>query len=63
MAIRSLLTAAFLLLIGVLVLTQKINAQDLSVPAPTPFSDGTAVDQGIAYILMFVALLITYLIH
>eukprot|EP01018_Ginkgo_biloba_P023268 Gb_06647 [translate_table: standard] len=63
MAIRSLLTAAILVLIGVVVLTQKINAQDLSAPAPAPFSDGTAVDQGIAYILMFVALLITYLIH
>ncbi|KAJ0971849.1 hypothetical protein J5N97_019808 [Dioscorea zingiberensis] len=33
------------------------------VPAPAPTSDGTAIDQGIAYLLMFVALVLTYLIH
>ncbi|KAJ4846401.1 hypothetical protein Tsubulata_006026 [Turnera subulata] len=35
-------------------------------PAPAPHgpsSDGTAIDQGIAYILLLVALAITYLIH
>nr|AGN92423.1 putative arabinogalactan protein 3 [Centaurium erythraea]UKD60032.1 arabinogalactan protein 3 [Centaurium erythraea] len=34
-------------------------------PAPAPFatSDGTAIDQGIAYLLMLVALALTYLIH
>nr|XP_009771613.1 PREDICTED: arabinogalactan peptide 20-like [Nicotiana sylvestris]XP_016452365.1 PREDICTED: arabinogalactan peptide 20-like [Nicotiana tabacum] len=32
-------------------------------PAPAPASDGTAVDQGIAYVLMLVALVLTYLIH
>ncbi|KAG8077431.1 hypothetical protein GUJ93_ZPchr0007g5322 [Zizania palustris] len=36
------------------------NAQ---APAPPPTSDGTSVDQGIAYVLMFVALALTYLIH
>ena len=25
--------------------------------------DGKAIDQGIAYVLMFVALLVTYLVH
>ncbi|OMO56402.1 Arabinogalactan peptide, AGP [Corchorus olitorius] len=38
------------------------QAQSTS-PAPAPTSDGTAIDQGIAYILMLVALAITYLIH
>ncbi|BAF16850.1 arabinogalactan protein 16 [Oryza sativa Japonica Group] len=32
-------------------------------PAPSPTSDGTSVDQGIAYLLMIVALVLTYLIH
>ncbi|GMH00440.1 hypothetical protein Nepgr_002279 [Nepenthes gracilis] len=32
-------------------------------PAPAPASDGTSIDQGIAYVLMLVALLLTYLIH
>ncbi|XP_019707006.1 arabinogalactan protein 41 isoform X2 [Elaeis guineensis] len=30
-------------------------------PAPAPTSD--AIDQGIAYVLMFLALVLTYLIH
>ena len=31
--------------------------------APSPTSDSKAVDQGIAYALILVALLITYLVH
>ncbi|XAR53986.1 hypothetical protein NMG60_11028959 [Bertholletia excelsa] len=34
-----------------------------SSPAPAPASDGTSIDQGIAYVLMIVALVLTYLIH
>ncbi|QCD77553.1 arabinogalactan protein 20 [Vigna unguiculata] len=41
-----------------------LQAQTLSLaPAPAPSSDGTSIDQGIAYILMLVALVLTYLIH
>ncbi|XP_057950490.1 arabinogalactan protein 41 [Malania oleifera] len=32
-------------------------------PAPAPTSDGTTIDQGIAYVLMLAALVLTYLIH
>ncbi|XP_004306698.1 PREDICTED: arabinogalactan peptide 16 [Fragaria vesca subsp. vesca] len=32
-------------------------------PAPAPISDGISIDQGIAYVLMLVALVLTYLIH
>ncbi|KAK6935495.1 Arabinogalactan protein 16/20/22/41 [Dillenia turbinata] len=32
-------------------------------PAPSPTSDGTSIDQGIAYALMLLALVLTYLIH
>ncbi|KAL9240514.1 hypothetical protein vseg_014723 [Gypsophila vaccaria] len=34
-----------------------------NAPAPAPTSDGTSIDQGIAYVLMLVALALTYLIH
>ncbi|KAL1313249.1 hypothetical protein HN51_039825 [Arachis hypogaea] len=41
-----------------------IEAQSLSpAPAPAPTRDGTSIDQGIAYVLMLVALVLTYLIH
>nr|GLL20571.1 hypothetical protein POPTR_018G078801 [Ipomoea trifida] len=33
-------------------------------PAPTaPSNDGVAIDQGIAYVLLMLALAITYLVH
>ncbi|KAE9607679.1 putative arabinogalactan peptide, AGP [Lupinus albus] len=32
-------------------------------PAPAPTSDGSIIDQGIAYLLMLLAMLLTYLIH
>ncbi|KAL6331312.1 hypothetical protein AAG906_009740 [Vitis piasezkii] len=33
-------------------------------PAPQgPFSDGSTIDQGIAYVLLVLALVITYLVH
>ncbi|CAL0308841.1 unnamed protein product [Lupinus luteus] len=41
-----------------------LQAQSLSLaPLPAPSSDGTSIDQGIAYVLMLVALVLTYLIH
>ena len=42
-------------------LMQLANGQ---APAPSPMTnDGSAIDQGIAYVLMLVALLVTYLVH
>ncbi|KAM7509629.1 hypothetical protein LguiA_020082 [Lonicera macranthoides] len=42
----------------------SINAQvHEPAPAPAPSNDGAAIDQGIAYVLMLVALALTYLIH
>ncbi|XAR55115.1 hypothetical protein NMG60_11030513 [Bertholletia excelsa] len=38
------------------------HAQSMG-PAPAPASDGTSIDQGVAYVLMLVALVLTYLIH
>ncbi|RDY06967.1 Arabinogalactan peptide 20 [Mucuna pruriens] len=40
----------------------SINAQVLP-PAPVPTSDGIELDQGVAYVLMLLALVLTYLIH
>ncbi|CAN6456890.1 unnamed protein product [Victoria cruziana] len=37
--------------------------QPSAAPAASPSSDGTSIDQGIAYMLMIVALVLTYLIH
>ncbi|ESQ39272.1 hypothetical protein EUTSA_v10001752mg, partial [Eutrema salsugineum] len=44
------------------VISSLASAQSLA-PAPAPTSDGTSIDQGIAYLLMVVALVLTYLIH
>ncbi|KAK2664227.1 hypothetical protein Ddye_002801 [Dipteronia dyeriana] len=43
-------------------LPSAVHGQTMS-PAPSPTSDGTSIDQGIAYVLMLVALVLTYLIH
>ncbi|XP_021909209.1 arabinogalactan peptide 22-like [Carica papaya] len=40
-----------------------VHGQSMAAPAPAPANDGTTIDQGIAYILMLVALALTYLIH
>ncbi|EXB24688.1 hypothetical protein L484_005482 [Morus notabilis] len=57
-----LVMAALALVMAFLV--PSINAQSsAAAPAPAPTSDGVAVDQGIAYVLMLVALVLTYIIH
>ncbi|KAJ8486687.1 hypothetical protein OPV22_019172 [Ensete ventricosum] len=47
----------------VLVLATVVPSGQAQAPAPSPASDGTSIDQGIAYLLMLVALVLTYLIH
>ncbi|PKU71676.1 Arabinogalactan peptide 22 [Dendrobium catenatum] len=41
----------------------QIMAPSPAVAPPPISSDGKMIDQGIAYVLMLVALLVTYLIH
>ncbi|OWM68684.1 hypothetical protein CDL15_Pgr023649 [Punica granatum] len=41
----------------------SVAKADSMAPAPAPASDGTSIDQGIAYVLMLMAVLLTYLIH
>ncbi|CAD5170080.1 unnamed protein product [Musa acuminata subsp. malaccensis] len=54
------LTAAVVVLAFGIALMPSVRAQ---APAPAPASDGVSIDQGIAYLLMLVALVLTYLIH
>ncbi|KAE8683857.1 Arabinogalactan peptide 20 [Hibiscus syriacus] len=51
-----------LAVVAMIALPAAVQAQP-SAPAPAPTSDGTSIDQGIAYVLMLVALAHTYLIH
>ncbi|KAL8162472.1 hypothetical protein V2J09_013961 [Rumex salicifolius] len=49
-------------LLSAIALPNYARAQSPS-PAPAPSSDGISIDQGIAYLLMLIALVLTYLIH
>ncbi|KAM7509499.1 hypothetical protein LguiA_019952 [Lonicera macranthoides] len=40
-----------------------LNHAQTFAPAPPPTNDGTAVDQGVAYVLLLIALAVTYLVH
>ncbi|KAL9251623.1 Arabinogalactan protein 22-like protein [Drosera capensis] len=51
------------LMIVTMLLSALPSAHAQPAPAPVPSNDGTSVDQGIAYVLMLVALALTYLIH
>ncbi|KAI7731606.1 hypothetical protein M8C21_027420 [Ambrosia artemisiifolia] len=47
-----------------MVILQVTRAQNFAPsPTPVPTNDGAAIDQGIAYVLLVVALAITYLVH
>ncbi|XP_026660932.1 arabinogalactan protein 41-like [Phoenix dactylifera] len=54
---------SFSVAVAALVFAVVFPAVQAQAPAPAPTSDGTAIDQGIAYVLMFLALVLTYLIH
>ncbi|XP_071701208.1 arabinogalactan protein 41-like [Rutidosis leptorrhynchoides] len=61
---QALLVTAMAVMMAVLlgIVCPRVDAQSFA-PAPAPTSDGTSIDQGIAYALMIGALLLTYLIH
>ncbi|KAM5555571.1 arabinogalactan protein 20 [Rosa sericea] len=64
-AIFRLLAVLALLFLASASASRAPAASPLAAPAPAPAltSDGTSIDQGIAYVLMLVALVLTYLIH
>ncbi|KAJ8485925.1 hypothetical protein OPV22_018410 [Ensete ventricosum] len=53
-AIPGTLVAIMVLALGIV-----LPAVQAQAPAPSPTSDGTSIDQGIAYLLMLVALVLT----
>ncbi|KFK35347.1 hypothetical protein AALP_AA5G272800 [Arabis alpina] len=59
---RNYVTVLALIAFVFVVISPLATAQSLA-PAPSPTSDGTSIDQGIAYLLMVLALVLTYLIH
>ncbi|PSS04429.1 Arabinogalactan peptide 20 like [Actinidia chinensis var. chinensis] len=59
---RASMAAAAMLALIFAVFSPAAVAQSAG-PAPAPTSDGTAIDQGIAYVLMLLALVLTYIIH
>ncbi|EEE65784.1 hypothetical protein OsJ_21483 [Oryza sativa Japonica Group] len=57
------LAAVAVVVVGIAMPASASAAAPAQPPAPGPSSDGTSIDQGIAYVLMLVALVLTYLIH
>uniref|UniRef100_A0A0D9WQQ1 Arabinogalactan peptide 16 n=1 Tax=Leersia perrieri TaxID=77586 RepID=A0A0D9WQQ1_9ORYZ len=57
------LAAVAVVVVGIAMPASAVAAAAEQPPAPAPASDGTSIDQGIAYVLMLVALVLTYLIH
>ncbi|WCJ22377.1 arabinogalactan protein 20 [Euphorbia peplus] len=60
MASRTFMGVLAIFALIFVIFSPSVRAQ---APAPAPTSDGTSIDQGIAYTLMLVALVLTYLIH
>ncbi|CAN4077403.1 unnamed protein product [Withania somnifera] len=52
---------AFSLILSIIYPT--VQAQQGFAPAPAPARDGTTIDQGVACVLMLLALAVTYLVH
>ncbi|KAL7593727.1 hypothetical protein Lser_V15G32918 [Lactuca serriola] len=52
-----------LIVILALILSLFVPSMNAQSPAPAPSSDGATIDQGVAYVLMMVALALTYIMH
>ncbi|KAI4319980.1 hypothetical protein MLD38_033510 [Melastoma candidum] len=61
--VSSFAAVAFLAYAIIMLPVMARAAAHSSAPAPAPSNDGTTIDQGIAYLLMLLALVLTYLIH
>ncbi|CAN4099500.1 unnamed protein product [Withania somnifera] len=62
MAVSRAVVGLGMFVVALVTIIPFAQAQEFA-PAPVPGSDGTTVDQGIAYVLMLLALVLTYLIH
>ncbi|KAM3287493.1 hypothetical protein P3S67_020923 [Capsicum chacoense] len=54
--------ALTMFVVALVTLIPFAQAQEFS-PAPAPANDGATIDQGIAFVLILLALVLTYLIH
>ncbi|KAK9141969.1 hypothetical protein Syun_011369 [Stephania yunnanensis] len=62
--VMRVLLLELLLVVAVALLLNASSAQSPEpAMAPSPTSDGVTIDQGIAYLLMLAALVVTYIIH
>ncbi|XP_027768247.1 arabinogalactan protein 20-like [Solanum pennellii] len=62
MAMSRIVVGLAIFVVALVTIIPFTQAQEFA-PAPAPTSDGTTIDQGIAYVLMLLALVLTYLIH
>ncbi|MCO5601795.1 hypothetical protein L7F22_055920 [Adiantum nelumboides] len=58
------ITLSFSLLVVIIFILSHCGIANAQLsPAPEPASDGSSIDLGIAYALMFATLAVTYLMH
>nr|XP_025883499.1 arabinogalactan protein 20-like [Solanum lycopersicum] len=62
MAMSRIVVRLAIFVVALVTIIPFTQAQEFA-PSPAPTSDGTTIDQGIAYVLMLLALVLTYLIH
>ncbi|GMY23828.1 arabinogalactan peptide 20 [Fagus crenata] len=60
---RGVIGAVMMIALVFAIISPAVVASHSPAPAPALSSDGTSIDQGIAYVLMLAALVLTYLIH
>ncbi|WOG94297.1 hypothetical protein DCAR_0313590 [Daucus carota subsp. sativus] len=58
-----MMRVSFVITVFALFLALVLPSISAQAPAPAPTSDGSALDQGVAYVLMLLALAVTYIIH
>ncbi|CAN1178183.1 Arabinogalactan protein 20 [Linum perenne] len=65
MAVSRIAVAAVAVVLMFAIALPAVAQAQIMAPAPAPTSDeaGTSIDQGIAYVLMLLALVLTYIIH
>ncbi|CAN1274474.1 Arabinogalactan protein 20 [Linum perenne] len=60
MAVSRIAVAAVAVVLMFAIALPAVAQAQIMAPAPAPTSDGTSIDQGIAYVLMLLALVLTY---
>ncbi|BAT78787.1 arabinogalactan protein 41-like [Vigna umbellata] len=63
MAVSSASFRVVTFLILIIAALMTVASSQVTAPAPAPTSDGTTIDQAVAYVLMLLALVLTYIMH